>query len=105
MSEQGFSAQSGDAAYNGWIASVSSIVSGCLEIHMSEVMRRKYGDNKPDGPMIITLPDNTITGHIAGVFRYIGEILGKRQDIGMSLVDYLISEIKKIDIEMSEDDV
>ena len=104
MSEQGFSTQSGDAAYNGWIASVSSIVSGCLEIHMSEVLHHKYGDNKPDGPMIITLPDNTITGHIAGVFRYIGEILGKRQDIGMSLVDYLISEIKKIDIEVSEDD-
>lgn len=104
MSEQGFSAQSGDAAYNWWITSVSSVVSGCLEIHMAEVMRHKYGDNNPDGPMIITLPDNTITGHIADVFQYIWEILGKRQDVGMSLVDYLISEIKKIDLEVSEDD-
>lgn len=104
MSEQEIFRCTGDDAVKGWVNSIGDVISGCVEIHLSEVMRRKYGDDQPKGLLIITLPNNTITGGSPGIAKYFAEWMTQQDDIGMGLVDLLISEIKKIDIEVSEDD-
>ena len=100
MSEQGITYASGEEAVEGWVKSVAGIVEGCVEIHLSEVLKRKYGNSQLSGTMIFTLPDGTITGHITGVLKYMLNVV---YGTGMDLVDHLISEIKKLDLEISED--
>ena len=53
--------------------------------------------------IIFTLPDGTIRGNIKGVIEYLLNIVYESKTIGMDLVDLLIREIKKIDMEVSED--
>ena len=53
--------------------------------------------------MIFTLPDGTITGHITGVLKYMLNVVCGTEMTGIDLVDHLISEIKKLDLEVSED--
>ena len=103
MSGQGIKQASGEEAFDGWIGSVIGIISGAVEIHLSEVSMRKYGNNIPKGTMIFTLPDNTITGHISGVLDYMIKTIHESKKTGMDLVDHLINEIKKLDLEVSED--
>lgn len=103
MSGQEIKQASGEEAFDGWIESVIGIISGAVEIHLSEVSMRKYGNNTPKGTMIFTLPDNTITGHISGVLKYMLNIVNETKMTGMDLIDHLISEIKKLDLEVSED--
>lgn len=103
MSGQGIKQASGEEAFDGWIGSVIGIISGAVEIHLSEVSMRKYGNNIPKGTMIFTLPDNTITGHISGVLDYMIKTIHESKKAGMDLVDHLINEIKKLDLEVSED--
>lgn len=75
MSGQGIKQVSGEEAFDGWIESVIGIISGAVEIHLSEVSMCKYGNNIPKGTMIFTLPDNTITCHISGVLKYMLNIV------------------------------
>lgn len=103
MSEQGITYASGEEAVEGWVKSVAGIVEGCVEIHLSEVLKRKYGNSQLSGTMIFTLPDGTITGHITGVLKYMLNVVYGTEMTGMDLVDHLISEIKKLDLEISED--
>lgn len=103
MSEQGITYISGEEAVEGWVKSVSGIVDGCVEIHLSEVFKRKYGNSQTEGTMIFTLPDGTITGNITGVLKYMLNVVYETEMTGMDLVDHLISEIKKLDLEISED--
>ena len=42
MSEQGITYASGEEAVEGWIKSVTGIIEGSVEIHLSEVLKRKY---------------------------------------------------------------
>lgn len=53
--------------------------------------------------MIFTLPDGTITGNITSVLKYMLNVVYETEMTGMDLVDHLISEIKKLDLEISED--
>lgn len=103
MSGQGIKQASGEEAFDGWIKSVIGIIQGAVEIHLSEVSMRKYENNIPKGTMIFTLPDNTITCHISGVLKYMLNIVNETKMTGMDLIDHLISEIKKLDLEVSED--
>ena len=102
MSEQGITYASGEEAVEGWVKSVAGIVEGCVEIHLSEVLKRKYGNSQLSGTMIFTLPDGTITGHITCVLKYMLNVVYGTEMTGMDLVDHLISEIKKLDLEVSE---
>ena len=53
--------------------------------------------------MIFTLPDGTITGHIGGVFNYMAKVINRENKKGMDLVDLIVSEVKLLDVEVSED--
>lgn len=103
MSGQGITYASGEEAVEGWIKSVAGILEGCVEIHLSEVLNRKYGNSQTEGTMIFTLPDGTITGNVTGVLKYMLNVVYETEMTGMDLVDHLISEIKKLDLEVSED--
>lgn len=103
MSGQGITYASGEEAVEGWIKSVAGIVEGCVEIHLSEVLNHKYGNSQLSGTMIFTLPDGTITGNVTGVLKYMLNVVYETEMTGMDLVDHLISEIKKLDLEISED--
>lgn len=69
MSGQGITYASGEEAVEGWIKSVAGIIEGSVEIHLSEVLKRKYGNSQSSGTMVFTLPDGTITGNITGVLN------------------------------------
>ena len=71
MSRQGVSHTRGKKAVDGLMESLTSVIKGVVEIHISEVAMRKYKNGIPNGTLIFTLPDNTITGHINGVLKYI----------------------------------
>ena len=103
MSGQGIMRMKGKEAFKDYLETMVSIIKGVIEIHLSEVAIRKYKNGTPNGTMIFTLPDNTITGHISGVLNYMVKIIHESNKTGMDLVDHLIGEIKKLDIEVSED--
>ena len=103
MSGQGITYASGEEAVEGWIKSVTGIIEGGVEIHLSEVLKRKYGNSQLSGTMIFTLPDGTITGNITGVLKYMLNVVYETEMTDMDLVDHLINEIKKLDLEISED--
>lgn len=103
MSGQGIMRMSGKEAFEYYLETMVSIIKGVIEIHISEVVMRKYRGRIPNGTMIFTLPDNTITGHISDVLNYMVKTVHESNMKGMDLVDHLISEIKKLDIEVSED--
>ena len=103
MSGQGITYASGEEAVEGWIKSVTGIIEGSVEIHLSEVLKRKYGNSQLSGTMVFTLPDGTITGNITGVLKYMLNVVYETEMTDMDLVDHLISEIKKLDLEISED--
>lgn len=103
MSGQGIMRMSGKEAIADYIETIVNIVKCVAEIHISEVVMRKYRGRIPNGTMIFTLPDNTITGHISGVLNYMVKTIHESNMKGMDLVDHLISEIKKLDVEVSED--
>lgn len=103
MSGQGITYASGEEAVKGWIKSVAGIVEGCVAIHLSEVLKRKYGNSQSEGTMVFTLPDGTITGNITGVLKYMLNVVYETEMTDMDLVDHLINEIKKLDLEISED--
>ena len=103
MSEQGFVKASGKEAVKGWLDSVFNLIAACVEIQLSDIARHKYANGLPEGVMIFTLPDGTIRGNINGVIEYLLNIVYESKTIGMDLVDLLIREIKKIDMEVSED--
>ena len=103
MSGQGIMRMKGKEAFEDYLETMVSIIKGVIEIHISEVAIRKYKNGVPNGTMIFTLPDNTITGHISGVLNYMVKIIHESNKTGMDLVDHLISEIKKLDLEVSED--
>ena len=48
---------------------MAGIIEGSVEIHLSEVLKRKYGNSQSSGTMVFTLPDGTITGNITGVLN------------------------------------
>lgn len=103
MSGQGIMRMKGKEAVEDYFETIVSIIKGVIEIHLSEVAMRKYKNGTPNGTIIFTLPDNTITGHVSGVLNYMVKTIHESNMKGMDLVDYLISEIKKLDIEVSED--
>ena len=103
MSGQGIKYASGEEAVEGWIKSVTGIVEGCVEIHLSEVLKRKYGNSRSSGTIVFILPDGTITGNITGVLNYMLKVVYETEMMDMDLIDHLISEIKKLDLEVSED--
>ena len=103
MSGQGIMRISGKEAFEDYLETMVSIIKGVIEIHISEVAMRKYKHGIPNGTIIFTLPDNTITDHISGVLNQMVKIIHESKITGMDLVDHLISEIKKLDIEVSED--
>lgn len=103
MSEQGFHCAKGKEAVDGWLHSVLALIGACIEIHLSDIARHKYVHGAPEGVMIFTLPDGTIRGNVKGVIEYLLNIVYESKMIGMDLVDLLIREIKKIDMEVSED--
>jgi hypothetical protein len=103
MSGQGMGQLSGEKAVDGWANSVTNLMVGCLEIQVSTILINKYGDRKLDGTMIFTLPDGTITGHIGGVFNYMAKVINRENKKGMDLVDLIVSEVKLLDVEVSED--
>lgn len=103
MSGQGIMRMKGKEAVENYFETIVSIIKGVIEIHLSEVAMRKYKNGTPNGTIIFTLPDNTITGHVSGVLNYMVKTIHESNMKGMDLVDYLISEIKKLDIEVSED--
>lgn len=102
MSGQGIKQVSGEEAFENYLETMVSIIKGVIEIHISEVAMRKYRGRIPNGTMIFILPDNTITDHISGVLNYMVKTIHESNIKGMDLVDHLISEIKKLDIEVSE---
>lgn len=53
--------------------------------------------------MVFILPDGTITGNITGVLKYMLKVVYETEMTDMDLIDHLISEIKKLDLEVSED--
>lgn len=103
MSGQGIKYASGEEAVEGWIKSVAGIIEGCVEIHLSEVLKRKYGNSQSSGTMVFILPDGTITGNITGVLKYMLKVVYETEMTDMDLIDHLISEIKELDLEVSED--
>lgn len=103
MSGQGIIRMNGKEAFEDYLETMVSIIKGVVEIHLSEVAIRKYKNGKPNGTMIFTLPDNTITGHISGVLNYMVKIIHESNKTGLDLVDHLIGEIKKLDLDVSED--
>lgn len=103
MSGQGIMRIKGKEAFEDYLETMVSIIKGVIEIHISEVSIRKYKNGVPNGTIIFTLPDNTITGHISGVLKYMLNIVNESNRNGMDLIDHLISEIKKLDLEVSED--
>lgn len=103
MSGQGIMRMKGKEAVEDYLETIVSIIKGVIEIHLSEVAMRKYKNGTPNGTMIFTLPDNTITGHVSGVLKYMLNIVNESNMTGMDLIDHLISEIKKLDLEVSED--
>ena len=82
---------------------MAGIVEGCVEIHLSEVLKRKYGNSQSSGTMVFILPDGTITGNITGVLKYMLKVVYETEMADMDLIGHLISEIKKLDLEVSED--
>lgn len=103
MSGQGIMRMKGKEAVEDYLETIVSIIKGVIEIHLSEVAMRKYKNGTPNGTMIFTLPDNTITGHVSGVLDYMVKTIYESNMNGMDLIDHLISEIKKLDLEVSED--
>ena len=103
MSGQGIMLMKGKEAVEDYLETIVSIIKGVIEIHLSEVAMRKYKNGTPNGTMIFTLPDNTITGHVSGVLDYMVKTIYESNMNGMDLIDHLISEIKKLDLEVSED--
>ena len=103
MSGQGIMRMKGEEAVEDYLETIVSIIKGVIEIHLSEVAMRKYKNGTPNGTMIFILPDNTITGHISGVLNHMVNTIYESNMKGMDLVDHLISEIKKLDLEVSED--
>lgn len=103
MSGQGIMRMKGKEAVEDYLKTIVSIIKGVIEIHLSEVAMRKYKNGTPNGTMIFTLPDNTITGHVSGVLDYMVKTICESNMNGMDLIDHLISEIKKLYLEVSED--
>lgn len=84
------------------LASLIQFISVGLEIHLSDLLRRKYGDERPENPMIFILPDNTITGNMMGVMKYMVKLIAEADKFGGDLLGLLLTEIKKVDVEVSE---
>lgn len=102
MKEQGLTIVNGEEGLDGFLDSVANFTVGGLEVHLSELLQRKYGDERPENPMIFILPDNTITGNVTGVMRYMAKLIAQTDKSGDDLLDLLLTEIKKVDVEVSE---
>lgn len=102
MNGQGFTVVNGEEVVDEFLTSVIQFIRSGLEIHLSESLQRKYGDERPENPIIFILSDNTITGNITGVIKYMTKLIAQTDKSGGELLDFILSEIRKIDVEISE---